>query len=70
MTGSAVIKPLTLGFALALALAGCETAPTHPSTAAACNIFEPIGWSRLDTKPTQAAVREHNAAGKAACGWK
>jgi hypothetical protein len=61
---------LILGFALALALAGCETPQGKPSSGAACQIFEPISWSRLDTKPTQAAVREHNAAGKAVCGWK
>jgi starvation-inducible outer membrane lipoprotein len=65
-----VIKGI-LGLALAMALAGCETAPQgKPTSSAACEIFEPISWSRLDTKPTQASIREHNAAGKAACKWK
>ncbi len=55
--------------ALAVFLAGCETAGTVTS-GAACEIFEPITYSRKDTAVTRDQVRSHNAAGKAACGWK
>jgi hypothetical protein len=35
--------------------------------AAACRLFEPIGWSRADTDATIAAVKAHNAAHDALC---
>lgn len=62
----------TLG-ALALTLsvlAGCQTTGTGvTSKAAQCEAFRKILWSRNDTKPTVAQVREHNAAGRLLGCW-
>jgi len=35
----------------------------------ACQSFQPIYWGKGDTDKTVAQVKEHNAAGKALCGW-
>lgn len=34
-----------------------------------CDGAKPIGWSQMDTDGTIEAVKEHNAVGKALCGW-
>lgn len=63
------LRAISIVFSIALALAGCETSG-NPSAGAACEIFHPITYSRKnDTKPTKDQIREHNAAGKAACKW-
>lgn len=58
---------------LAIPLASCATmtassAPTDPARVA-CQSFAPIAWSGKDTTLTVAQVKEHNAAGRALCGW-
>ena len=45
-----------------------SSAPTS-STRVACQSFAPITWSGKDTQLTVEQVKEHNAAGKALCGW-
>jgi hypothetical protein len=35
-----------------------------------CKIAKPISWSKSDTDQTILEVKEHNAVGKALCGWK
>jgi hypothetical protein len=35
----------------------------------ACASFKPVRWSKTDTPITIAQIKEHNAAGKAICGW-
>lgn len=35
-----------------------------------CSVAKPIAWSKEDTPETIEAVKEHNAVGKALCGWK
>jgi len=32
-------------------------------------VARPIAWSRNDTRETLAGIAEHNAVGKAICGW-
>lgn len=56
---------------LAILTASCVTtmAGSVPVTKVACGAFQPISWSAKDTKATVAQVKEHNAAGKAVCGW-
>ena len=39
------------------------------SVRVSCQSFEPIYWSAKDSAKTVAQVKEHNAAGKAICGW-
>lgn len=34
-----------------------------------CDGAKPIAWSAMDTDATLEAVKEHNAVGKALCGW-
>lgn len=58
---------LTLG--LSLTLAGCVTSGLGTSKAA-CQVFRPITSSVKDTLQTRKEIVEHNAAGKAACGWR
>ena len=53
----------------AVLLAGCESGGAVTANAA-CGIFRPITWAKLDTAPTVKQVREHNAAGVAVCGWR
>lgn len=56
---------------LAIPQASCVTtmASNVPTDKVACASFQPIYWSGKDTTATVAAVKEHNAAGKAICGW-
>lgn len=68
MTNFSVTK-LAFAFSIAFALAGCETTQGPISSGAACEIFKPISYSRYDSKPTISEVRQHNAAGRAACKW-
>jgi hypothetical protein len=42
---------------------------TTDATRVACQSFDPITWSAKDTAVTVAQVKEHNAVGKALCGW-
>lgn len=53
-------------------LPGCATMTSSavPTDKVACNVFAPVYWSKSDTDKTIAQVKEHNAAGKAICGWK
>jgi len=64
-----------LALTMLLAIPGCVTTGSNVLTTAdvrlvACKSFEPISWSAQDTILTVAQVKEHNAAGKALCGWK
>ena len=62
----------TLAIALCAILMGCSTTTTVSAVRTdhvACAAFRPIYWSRRDTPPTVAQLKEHNAAGKALCGW-
>lgn len=56
---------------LGILQASCATttASSVPTDRVACGSFEPIYWSAKDTPQTVAQVKEHNAAGKAICGW-
>lgn len=58
---------------LAILTASCATTTVSSvktdATKVACQSFEPISWSAKDTAMTVAQVKEHNAAGKALCGW-
>jgi hypothetical protein len=40
------------------------------NTLAACDVLRPIYWSKKDTLKTIAQIKELNAIGKKACGWK
>jgi hypothetical protein len=53
-------------------LASCKTTMDFNAltTKVSCESFEPIRWSKKDTAKTVEQVKEHNAAGKAICGWK
>jgi hypothetical protein len=54
----------------AILLSSCATTGSSvPTDRVACRSFEPIYWSGKDTPKTIAQVKEHNAAGKAVCGW-
>jgi hypothetical protein len=56
---------------LATPLASCQTTGSDgisPSLVA-CGSFKPVYWSKSDTTQTITQVKEHNAAGKALCGW-
>lgn len=56
---------------LAILTASCATttASSVQTDKVACQSFQPITWSAKDTVLTVAQVKEHNAAGKALCGW-
>lgn len=57
---------------LATVIAGCKTTDSAGATDAvrvACQSFQAIYWSKNDTPETVKQVKEHNAAGKAICGW-
>jgi hypothetical protein len=57
---------------LAIPLASCQTTmgSSVQVTKVACQVFNPITWSKKDTVLTVAQVKEYNAAGKELCGWK
>jgi hypothetical protein len=48
-------------------LTGCQT--TMGSGEISCDPWRPIYWSKADTAGTIGQVKEHNAVGKAICGW-
>jgi len=50
-------------------LAGCQSTAKYKPSAAECNMFAPIYWSRKDTLSTIQQVKTHNAVGKI-CGWQ
>lgn len=57
-----------------LATPGCATTGSGAVTSndarrVACQSFEPIWWSAADSVQTVAQIKEHNASGKALCGW-
>lgn len=59
----------------AIHLASCQTTGSNAmikavTTKVACESFEPILWSKKDTVKTITQAKEHNAVGKALCGWK
>ncbi|BEV43900.1 hypothetical protein CRBSH125_00830 [Afipia carboxidovorans] len=56
---------------LAIPLASCQTTASGGIDPAlvACSSFKPVRWSKSDTADTVAQIKEHNAAGKALCGW-
>jgi hypothetical protein len=56
---------------LATLTASCTTTGSAGTSAAlvACQSFKPVYWSKADTSATVAQIKEHNAAGKALCGW-
>jgi hypothetical protein len=56
--------------ALLLTLAACTTTGSSETRSALCDQFRPVLWSSQDTPDTVRQVKEHNAVGKAVCGWK
>jgi hypothetical protein len=66
------IKPVRLFVLTSLVtLTSCAT-PTisvAPTDKVACASFAPVYWSKSDTDKTIAQAKEHNAVGKALCGW-
>jgi hypothetical protein len=60
---------------LLLPLSACQTTGSvGTSSAAACQAFKPISWSKSDTHQTQEEIVQNNAVGKELCGstgvWK
>jgi hypothetical protein len=57
-----------------LLLSACQTtasvATEPPGVSVACQVFQPIYWSKTDTPETQKQARAHNAAGVSLCKWK
>jgi hypothetical protein len=58
-------------------LAGCQStiktpsSAIEPAAATFCEAARPIYYSRHDTLPTIAQIKEHNGVGQALnCGWK
>ncbi len=49
-------------------LAGCT--PNLTAAYVYCDVERPISWSKQDTDPTIAGVKEHNAVYKSLCGGK
>ena len=61
-----------LGMLVLLPLAACQTNFKGIEVlghAAFCDVAEPIYYSKDDTEETKKQVKEHNAVGKAICGW-
>jgi hypothetical protein len=59
----AILSPVTL-------TACATTIPSvAPTDKVACASFAPVYWSKSDTDKTIAQAKEHNAVGKALCGW-
>lgn len=47
-----------------------SSGPTSaPPASTFCAVAKPIYWSSKDTDDTIAQAKEHNAVGKALCGW-
>lgn len=66
-------KLSVLALALLALLASCTTTTGSSEgqmVASFCELAKPIAWSDADTSATIEAVKEHNAIGVAACGWK
>lgn len=66
-------RALLLAITLPSILTACATttvssAPTSPDRVA-CAVFQPIYWSGKDTQKSVEQIKEHNAVGKAVCGW-
>ena len=67
-------RALLLAITLPSILTACATtttvssAPTSPDRVA-CAVFQPIYWSARDTQKSVEQIKEHNAVGKAVCGW-
>jgi hypothetical protein len=55
-------------------LAACQTTAsgekTTINTLAFCDAAKAVLWSKKDTLKTIVQVKEHNAIGAKACGWK
>jgi hypothetical protein len=54
---------------LVIPLAACQTTGSAVTEATFCGAAKAIYWSKNDTAPTVAQVREHNAVGKSLCAW-
>lgn len=68
----AMMRALLLAITLPGILTGCATTTTVSSVATdrvACAVFHPIYWSARDTQKSVEQIKEHNAVGKAVCGW-
>lgn len=55
-----------------LLLSGCASTGTLPLVTAGatfCQTAQPLSWSANDTRRTKELIDEHNAKGKAICGW-
>lgn len=53
-----------------LMLTACQTTDSAGTDGARfCDAAKVIAWSKADTRPTQEQAVEHNAVGKALCGW-
>lgn len=62
------VKKLALLMALSLSLTACQTMATDGiDVKAACKAFQPITWSRKDTRLTQEQIVEYNKVRKAVC---
>jgi len=64
----ALILPFILTGCASLTNSSARTSAPN-ATRVACQSFQPIYWGKGDTDKTVAQVKEHNAAGKALCGW-
>ena len=63
-------RRLALTLSPLLLTAACRTtAGGGIEGASFCAVARPIAWSRNDTRETLAGIAEHNAVGKAICGW-
>lgn len=62
------------GLMLLAILPGCQTTTdsgaTEKADLVACGAFEPFRWSSKDTPESILQAKEHNAAGRAICGWQ
>lgn len=65
-------RALLLAITLPSILTACATTTTvssAPTDRVACAVFQPIYWSARDTQKSVEQIKEHNAVGKAVCGW-
>jgi hypothetical protein len=71
-----LVRTLALATMLSLSLTACQTTGSDAINAGAgrpavaCQSFQPIYWSKQDTRPTQDQIVEHNAVYKRICNGK
>lgn len=56
---------------LTIPTASCQTmmGSAAPTDKVFCTVAQPIYWSAKDTAQTVGQIKEHNAVGRALCGW-